>query len=150
MSYRTVPLSSIGDNVESKEQTRSGRSALVVHGEDDAEFCFPAHHSGVAFVSSYQRVLFNHGPHARHFLEAERVLGVGRDSAGPPLDAPFVEKQLKGRYWLRANRQRAGCPCSATSLVSECLDWLFFLPAGTLEGPLGPQSSPLRERPAIS
>src|SRR5947209_20573244 len=69
-----------------------GRGTLVLHGEHDAEFGFPAHHAGVAFGGFRERVLFYHRPHARHFREAQRVLGIGRDSARPALDALFAEK----------------------------------------------------------
>ena len=60
-------------------------SSEKLHCEDDAEFCFPAHHASVALSGFHQRKLFDHGADTGHFGEAQRVFGVGGDSRRPAL-----------------------------------------------------------------
>src|ERR1700722_3681100 len=59
--------------------------------EDDAKFGFSAHHAGIASSSLCQRVPFDHWTHARHRGEAQRVLGIGGDTASPTLDTFFAK-----------------------------------------------------------
>jgi len=56
-----------------------------LHGKDDAEFGFPAHHAGVALRCFLERVDFDHGTHAGQFGELQRILGVGWCSRSPAL-----------------------------------------------------------------
>ena len=61
----------------------AGRPAPVaaqLHRQNDAKLRLPAHHLRVGFIHSRQRILFDHGAHAGQFGEAQRILGIGRDS----------------------------------------------------------------------
>ena len=46
---------------------------VALHREDDTEFGFAAHHSGVGFGGFFQGIFFNHRPNAGQFGEAQRV-----------------------------------------------------------------------------
>jgi hypothetical protein len=56
------------------------------HGQDNAEFCFSAHHASVGFSSFRERVLFDHWANAGHFAKRS----VSSESVGIPVGQPWI------------------------------------------------------------
>jgi hypothetical protein len=69
---------------------RNAGGRQLLRRKDDAEFGFSAHHACVSFGSLFEWELFDHGAHAHHLREDQRVLGVGGDAAQPLM--PFLPK----------------------------------------------------------
>ncbi len=60
---------------------------VALHGEDDAELGFAAHHARVGFVDTIEREFFDHGADAGLLGEAQGVFGIGGNAGSPALDA---------------------------------------------------------------
>jgi hypothetical protein len=58
----------------SRPRRLAGCHALPLHRQNDAELGLAAHHARVSLARSFKRISFDHGAHAGHLREMQRVL----------------------------------------------------------------------------